>query len=243
MRDIYGKEFHTFHEIFLFLGGDAVFTSDSMQEKLSPGTLVMIPRGCFHQFTSDNDANYRRCVFNFGSVHELDELIDEKMSEVRILPLSDGLEEQFERLFSAAKEAPDSYESKIMAKAVLALLLCSIKNDGKGDRKISVHPLIIRAVKYIDEHLAEPLKIEDIAMHLHISPSYLMKLFKNKMHISVYKYITEKRLVFAARQIRSGVAATKAASLAGFSEYSAFYRLYKASYGISPSETPDRDGV
>lgn len=237
MRDVYGKEFHTFHEIFLFLGGDAQFTSDSMQEKLSPGALILIPRGCFHQFTSDNDVDYRRCVFNFGSVRELDELIDEKMREVSILMLPDGLTEQFERLFSAAKEAPDSSESKIMAKAVLALILCSIKNDGICEKAVSVHPIINQAVKYIDSHISEPLKIEDIAKHLHISPSYLMKLFKSKMHISVYKYITEKRLVFAATQIRGGVAATKAAEISGFPEYSSFYRLYKSRFGISPSET------
>lgn len=241
-RYFIGKEFHTFHEVFLFLGGEAEITSDTMQKKLEPNSMVLIPRGKFHQFTVKTGSEYERSIFNFGSVRELDQLVEKKFSEVCVMPVPCG-GDQLERLHRAAAEAPDELESKILAKAVLAELLCLVRVGDASDRRASLNPLIISAVDYIDRHLSEPLRIEDIAAHLHISPSYLMKLFKSRMHISVYKYITEKRLVFAARQMRSGVSAAKAASLAGFTDYTSFFRLYKASFGMAPSKTPSTDGI
>lgn len=240
MRDIYGKEFHTFHEIFIFLGGDAEFTSDKYKEKLAPGTVVIIPRGCFHQFTSENDADYHRCVFNFGAVRELDEIIGKKMNEVSIFHVSEEYRALLDALFDAAGNCPDKPESRIMAKTMLALILCTIKPQ--VSQKISaVHPLVGRAVEYIGRNISAQIRVEDIAGYLHISPSYLMKLFKNNMHISVYKYITEKRLVIAASEIRKGLPATKAAELVGFSDYSAFYRLYRGMFGGTPSKAAQEE--
>ena len=43
MRDVYGKEFHQFHELFLFIGGNAVFTTEHTAVELRPYTLIVIP--------------------------------------------------------------------------------------------------------------------------------------------------------------------------------------------------------
>ncbi len=241
-RYFVGKEFHTFHEVFLFLGGEAEIISDTMQEKLATNTLVLIPRGKFHQFTVKAGAEYERCIFNFGSVRELDQLVEKKLSEVTVMPVPCS-SEQLERLYRAAREAPDTLESKILAKAVLAELLCLVNDDNVYDRTSSLHPIVRSAVDYIDSHISDSICIGDIASHLHISTSYLTRIFRTNMHISVYRYITEKRLVNAARLIKSGVPTTKAAEISGFTDYSSFYRLYKTRFGKAPSETLSTWGV
>ena len=237
IRDIYGKEFHTFHEIFLFLGGEAEFTSDKIKLKLLPGTLVIIPKKSFHQFTCKNDHEYRRCVFNFSAVSELDLLIDKKMSGVYTAMISPDLLSQFDELFSTAEREPEAIESKILAKALLARLLCRLDSEGNAKPPAEgFNQTVTDAVSFIDAHIREPISVLDVAQALHISESYLMRIFKRDMHISIYRYITEKRLIMAAGEIENGVPATIAAIKSGFGDYSGFYKLYKKMFGVSPSQ-------
>ena len=62
-----GKEFHLFHEIILFLGGEAELISETVNMKLKPNTLIFVPRETYHQLliSGDGDA-YFRCVINFN---------------------------------------------------------------------------------------------------------------------------------------------------------------------------------
>ena len=235
MRDIIGKEFHAYHEIFLFLEGNAEFTSDKLKQKLIPGTLVIIPRGCFHQFTCENDAQYRRCVFNFSNVGELGGLIEQKLCSIYTVAASEALLGLFRELFVAAEKAPDSPESKTLVKALLAWLLCALKPQSAVAAE-ALHPPVIQAVDFIHEHICQPIRVSDIAEHLHISPSYLMRIFKKALHMSVYHYITEKRIALAAMQIAEGTPPTKAAIAVGFGDYSGFYKQYKRVFGVAPSE-------
>ena len=237
VRDFEGKEFHTFHEIFLFLGGEAEFVSDRLKIKLAQGTLVIIPKESFHQFTCKKDSDYRRCVLNFNKVSELEEVIEQKFSKICALQLPHELYSHFTEVFDAAEKYPDSAESKVQAKALLARLLCRLDTAKDGDVLTGdLHPLVQAAVRYIDEHIKEPFGISDTAEALHVSESYLMKLFRRDMNIPIYRYITQKRLIIAAREIENGVPATKAAMLAGFGDYSGFYKMYKGMFGVSPSE-------
>ena len=61
-----------------------------------------------------------------------------------------------------------------------------------------------------------------------------MRLFKAQTGETVHAYIRQKRLLYAARLIREGEPANRAASEAGFTDYSAFYRAFRQSFGVSP---------
>ena len=63
-----------------------------------------------------------------------------------------------------------------------------------------------------------------------------MRLFKAQTGSTVHAYIRQKRLLWAARLIREGVPAGKAAADSGFGDYSAFHRAFRDSFGISPAE-------
>jgi AraC-like DNA-binding protein len=63
-----------------------------------------------------------------------------------------------------------------------------------------------------------------------------MRLFKAQTGSSVHAYVRQKRLLTAARLIREGVSANKAAADSGFGDYSAFHRAFKESFGISPGK-------
>ena len=63
-----------------------------------------------------------------------------------------------------------------------------------------------------------------------------MHRFKAVTGYTVHQYITQKRLLRAAEEIRSGTPVMKAAEQAGFSEYSTFLRAFQNTFHMSPRE-------
>ena len=63
-----------------------------------------------------------------------------------------------------------------------------------------------------------------------------MRLFKSQTGTTVHAYVRQKRLMHAARLIREGTPAAKAAAESGFGDYSAFHRAFKESFGVSPGK-------
>ena len=63
-----------------------------------------------------------------------------------------------------------------------------------------------------------------------------MHAFKTDLGIPLYRFIIEKKLFYAHKDMKSGISATEAAQKYGFSDYSCFYRHYKKLFGTAPSE-------
>ena len=82
----------------------------------------------------------------------------------------------------------------------------------------------------IDEKYTENLSVENIANLLYVSPSTLSHKFSKELNISVYQYITKKRLSVAHELIWQGESLKNAALDSGFNDYSCFYRLYRKYY-------------
>ena len=85
-------------------------------------------------------------------------------------------------------------------------------------KNINLSPTVSDALAIIDEKYAENLSIEDIAESLFISPSTLSHKFSREMNISIYRYITKKRLSVAHGLISSGESMTSAALNSGFND-------------------------
>lgn len=64
----------------------------------------------------------------------------------------------------------------------------------------------------------------------------MMHRFKEVYGCTLHQYIRQKRLQQAAEEIRAGTGVLKAAEEAGFGDYSAFLRAFRAAYGRSPRE-------
>ena len=81
---VVGREFHDYDEVVLFLDGNAHFYSENIQLKLTPGTVILIPRERFHRFAVTDTARYRRVILGFRAEGELGALVRREMTEVRV---------------------------------------------------------------------------------------------------------------------------------------------------------------
>ncbi len=240
MRDIFGLEFHPFHEIFLFLDGEAEFISGSFRTTLKNNSLVIIPKESFHHFVVNcPEHEYHRYVLNFSPFGNLQALIEEKMKDVCVLPVTDGQLDRFKRL-EKYTQSNDQYKKELVLEAALTDILLDIEPteaDEISSIPLSINPIIKKAVEYININANKITRIEEIAAAVNVSPSHFSHLFAKELHISPSKYLLEKKLVMANRMIDSGIGSVVAAEQCGFANYSGFYKMYKRAFGISPSKT------
>lgn len=244
MIDVVGREIHLYNEIFLFLGGDAEFISESMKIKLKPNTIVLIPKERFHQFNRlSKPDSYQRYVLQFCDISDFSGLVSEVLSEIKVIQEPGGLLSYFERLADDRKNIFSESEKAILLKSALAEILLDLKYLSYDiSEEESINSVVKSAVEYINEHITENIKIKAVADEIHFSKTYLSHVFKETMHISIYQYILKKKLILAYDKISNSVPAVKAAEQCGFRDYSGFYRDFRKYFGISPAQA-EKNGL
>lgn len=97
-------------------------------------------------------------------------------------------------------------------------------------------PTIVKATEYINQHITDRLNIDDVAKELFITRSHLYHLFVKHLDTTPRKYILNKKLMLAQRDLRMGYKPIEVCARCGFSDYSTFYRDYKDCFGYAPSK-------
>lgn len=96
--------------------------------------------------------------------------------------------------------------------------------------------LLLRVLDYIENRLSDKLTLESVAAAFDVSKSTLTQLFRKKLDVSFYAYLTKRRLAVAKALIVRGMPLEQVGKQVGFKEHSAFYRAFKQEFGISPRE-------
>ena len=110
------------------------------------------------------------------------------------------------------------------------------KSEGQELSQQQFSPLVQKALHYISEHISQNLSLEEIAGACFVSKYYLAHAFGKEMGISVYRYIMLRRLLLSRQMLLAGEPAGQVSAACGFSDYTSFYRAFRAEYGISPRD-------
>lgn len=102
----------------------------------------------------------------------------------------------------------------------------------------------IKQIKqYITDHIAEELRMEEIAAHVHVSPNYLSQMFKNETGINLRDYIAAERIRRAKDYLLLGKSLRETALLTGFSTDSYFVQKFKAAVHMTPKQFQKQNKV
>ena len=112
---------------------------------------------------------------------------------------------------------------------------CRKMSDLSKNRVVSRH--IVVAIDYIRSHIQENLTVESIADSLSLNSSYLSKLFKQEMGITLSRYIRDQKINVACNMLRHlDESSLTIANYLGFSSQSHFIQVFKKSTGLTPEE-------
>ncbi|MCQ2482774.1 MAG: AraC family transcriptional regulator [Clostridia bacterium] len=112
---------------------------------------------------------------------------------------------------------------------------CHRMHDMKKKNVVSRH--IVLAIDYIREHIQDNLTVENIAISLSLNPSYLSKLFKQEMDITISQYIRKEKINIAQNMLRHlDESSLNIANFLGFSSQSHFIQVFKKETGYTPED-------
>jgi AraC-like DNA-binding protein len=96
---------------------------------------------------------------------------------------------------------------------------------------------IARAIRWLKDHFADPLRIESLAKHVRMSPSAFHLHFKNVTAMSPLQYQKRLRLQEARRlMLGEGLDTAEAAFRVGYESPSQFSREYRRMFGAPPRQ-------
>ncbi len=94
-----------------------------------------------------------------------------------------------------------------------------------------------RVVEYIDNHYASPITLTLLSETFHINPSYLCKLFRERMDKSFVYYLNEVRISHARKLLAgSRLSIDEIAERTGFNNANYFVRVFKKTTGMTIGE-------
>ncbi len=220
--------------LLVFLhSGEMRYTVEGKEFALSPGELLVIPRGSRYRFESPG--GYRKTVLEVKG-----KLVDEYCRGI-------GLAEPF-------RSAPENPEELVEMLARLAgwmerrdpRLIPEIQGETirilnataltRRAAKAELPPLLARAVRYIGDHLREPVSVETLAGELAVSRTTLGKLFREQFNASPRDYWNNRRMELADYQLRNSQLSVKEISwLLGYASQFHFTAAFTRWAGRSPS--------
>ena len=99
---------------------------------------------------------------------------------------------------------------------------------------------ITACIDYIYAHIKERITIEDLANYTGLSVSYLSKLFKKELGISVSDYIREKKIEKAQNLLKyCDYSLVDIANYLSFSSQSHFIQVFRQMVGMTPKKYRD----
>lgn len=243
-------KFHTHYskyEIYLFLEGDVKFIVENKTYTLEPYDVVIAKRGELHNISLQKCVPYHRIVLqiwpNFFQKNTCPEyenfFINSSPSAEDKIPAkvvrSSGLYDAFKKYRKYSNNY--QFENTPILKAIITEILYLINNINQFATADYSNTLVENIIVYLNEHYTEDISLELLQKHFFLSKNYLCRTFKNATGLTIFDYVRKKRLSMVQDLTNEGISITDASRLAGFHDYSSFYRAYHKEFGTSPRQS------
>lgn len=213
--------------------GSGTVILDGHSYTLGPGDSYLLPEGHGHEYFSDRNNPWEKIWVNFSGSFSLSLLRLwglEGVCVFRSLDLSDLLLQLQERASGATPEATEQCTGIL----VQAFTRMAASLHAQPDTLPS-QACILQA--YIDRHITEPLRTEQLAACIGRSASQAQRLFRGEFGISLYQYVLDRKLSLACQLLReTGMSVREIAAYLSFEDEFYFSGLFRRKIGISPSK-------
>lgn len=238
---------HTFYEILYCQSGNVQYLLGADRYRVGRGDIVFVPPGISHRplYLDQLAEPYSRYVIWLHP--DFIKILTENLAFVPLakpvlLRTKDSGWEYIAQYFrSACMEASikqEGFRASILSNAIQILihLTRACSHSTPIEPLMEKKELLDEVIAYIEDHLSEKITLRSAASHFYISERAISRLFNEKMDVSFYRYVTQRRLIAAKVLILNGEPLERIGEQVGFSDYSTFYRAFKQAFSISPRQ-------
>ncbi|MBQ4130856.1 MAG: helix-turn-helix domain-containing protein [Clostridia bacterium] len=247
---------HTCFEITVVDFGSGVYTTNKKSYTMSPGDIFVFSSNEYHCITDVGKNGLKLTNLHFEPRYLWGNPTD-SFSEAN-MNISFSHSENFENRidFKNAKEIyyyvekiknelkEQKSEYQLQVKSLLNLLLINlVRNFRYSDEENSINSLQFKNIQhilnYIDEHFTEKLSLNELAEKAGMSPNYFSSFFKKISGVTLWDYITNKKINLAVQLLRkngSGMNILEIATLCGFNNTTHFNKMFRRITGMTPTE-------
>ena len=243
---------HTFYELYFFISGNVSYHIEGKDYHLLPGDILITNDMDIHGPVITPGLPYERIVIwlspeFFDALAPLgtpfrDFFIETASRDYRLIRPDPRSGRRLMDLCGqiADLKHDDAFGGKALYGARMIELLTYLGRAVQETPDLAMPDVtederINRVLDYINARLTEDLSLKEISEAFYISDKYLCRRFRKYTGLSVYSYITKKRLITARNMIRDGVPVLTACMDSGFNDYSNFLKVFKREFGHLPS--------
>ncbi len=127
---------------------------------------------------------------------------------------------------------------ELLADAILARITCGlITEHGAAPGPEMLAPgVLARIVRHIDDHLGEPLKVDDLALVAGFSRSHFSRAFRRTTGDGPQRFVLKRRICRARDLIsETSQSLTEIAAATGFSSQAHMTKAFRDELGVTPS--------
>lgn len=243
---------HNFYELVVILAGSALHRTPQGAESIQVGTILTIPPGCVHGYDQIRDLRLTNLFFlpdalvqpwfrELAQLEGFGKLVPpvDPQSAISACMVSGStlheLRHLLERLFREMACMQSGYAP--LSKAIFTELIaaiCRYSSISSSKRPYSASR-IVRAMRYIEQHYADAVTLEELAKLEGVSKSSLVRFFREATGMSPLEYLIHLRLQKAVGLFYvQSLNLTQIAFSVGFNDSNYFSRQFKKKFGVSP---------
>lgn len=229
----YGKHAHETFSIGTVLAGHCTYVNGCRSQRIGAGSVVVMNPGDAHACNPSHDQRWSyRMLYIDAAWLAQDRPFQAFSTIVTTHPeLYAALTRLYELLTDSAAE--------LLEKHGAALEFVTVMNDALSPsdcRAEEVHPGLVRAVEFIRDNYTRSLKLEQICAAAELSPSYLIRAFKQQYGMTPHAYLINCRIEFSRAQLRRGRSIADVAFAAGFADQAHLQRSFKKLVAATPGQ-------
>lgn len=194
----YRRHHHPYHQIVIGWQGRVRMDVGNVAAQLDERMGCILPAHTLHgyQGMGSNSLLVIDIACNAPCVIQHGQTLARLFQKGEIFALDEGLWHCLQFLSHEGMTASEAHWD-VLLHALLSTLVQRLQPHALRDR------LDMQVVDtYIDQHLSQPIRVEQLAKLCHLSPAHFTTLFRRQCNTSPYQYVKMRRLNEAARLVR-----------------------------------------